>query len=794
MKFPLSWLKEYIEIELPPQQIGKILTLAGLEVDSIETAAQTYNHIVIGEVLEVMPHPNADKLRIATVTDGINNYQVVCGAPNCRKGMKTAFAPIGANVKDFKIKKSKIRGVESHGMLCSGKELEISEEAEGILEFADHLQVGADVGALYADPIFEISLTPNLNHAASILGIARELSSLTGLPLKEPAYEVVETGPPAAESITIEIKNPEDCPLYAARIVEGIQGKSSPEWMTKRLIACGVRPSFPAVDVTNYVLLELGQPLHAFDLDAVEERKIIVRRAHLNEEIVTLDGKKRPLKEEMLLIADAKKGAAIAGVMGSESSEVKESSSRILIESAYFRPESIRRTSKTLSLLTEASRRFERGVDPNGIRKALDRAAFLLSDIFGGTVRKGVIEIKTEQFPEKQISCRLSYINTLLGLHLSLSEVEEYFQRLRFKTKANGNEELLVTIPTYRVDILAEVDLVEEIARMVGYENIPRKKSFYSSSTLPHNPYFLFEREVRTSLIGQGLQELLTCNLIGPSLLETVPDPKIPEEGLVRVINPTSIEQSILRTSLLQGLLHVVKFNWDHEVRTIAGFEVGKVHFKAEGKYKEPLIAGIVLAGKRHPYHFSSKPSFVDFYDLKGIVENLLDSLNIKRYLFRSSQIETFHIGRQALIQVDGIDIGSLGEIHPSIQRKLDIPERIYFAELNLVDLLNAKRGDLKMRPLPIYPASLRDWTVTVSEKMVVQQLMGSIQHIPSQLLQKVSLIDIFQSEKIGRDVKNVTLRFVYRDEAKTISQEQVDKEHERIITTAQQMINSFQT
>jgi phenylalanyl-tRNA synthetase beta chain len=567
----------------------------------------------------------------------------------------------------------------------------------------------------------------------------------------------------------------------------------SPEWLKKRLIACGIRPSFPAVDVTNYVLLEMGQPLHAFNLDAIEGAQVIVRRAHKQEKLTTLDGKERVLTEDMLLIADSKKGLAVAGVMGGENSEVKEDTGRILIESAYFRPSSVRRTSKNLGLSTDASRRFERGVDPNGIQIALDRAASLLQEIFGAEVLRGVVHVQTQEFPEMTIKCRLSKVNNLLGIKLSLSEMESHLQRLGFKIASEGEDALLVTVPTYRVDVTAEVDLIEEVARMVGYDNIPRVASRYHSTSLPNNPLYEFEREVRERLIGEGLQEFLTCNLIGPSMLETVPDPKMPKEGIVHVVNPTSIEQSIMRTSHLQGLLHAVKFNRDHETHTIAGFEVGKVHFKADGKYQEPIIAGIVLAGKNNPYHFSTKPPAVDFYDLKGIIENLLEGLNIKRYSFRPSSIETFHSGRQALVQVDGIDVGSLGEIHPSIQRKLGIPERIYFAELNLSDLLNAGRGDLKMRALSLYPCSERDLTVTMPIAIPVQQIITSIQRIPSKLLEEVSLVDIFQSEKIGQDVKNVTLHFVYRDKTKTLSQEQVEEEHARIIETATKMVDSFQ-
>lgn len=794
MKFPLSWLKEYIAIEMPPHQIAKVLTLAGLEVDSMESEPLNYDKVVVGKVLEVAPHPNADKLCVAKVTDGIEEFQVVCGAPNCRQGMKTAFAQIGASIKlpdgeVFKIKKSKIRGVESFGMLCSSYELGIGEDQAGIIEFAEPMKVGADVGALYSDTIFNISLTPNLNHASSLIGIARELSAVTGLPLKMPSYNVKEESKNA--SLKIAIEDREDCPYYAARIVEGIPPLESPDWLKKRLLACGIRPSFPAVDVTNYVLLEMGQPLHAFNLDEIENETLVVRKAHPKETLKTLDGKERALAPDMLLIADSKRPLAVAGVMGGENSEVKENTTRILIESAYFRPGSVRRTSKQLGILTEASRRFERGVDPKGVKVALDRAASLLHEVFGAKVLQGTIEEGSDAFDEKVIRCRGTAVNGLLGINLSLSEIESHLNRLFFKTEWEGQDALIVKVPSFRVDVTIEADLIEEVARLVGYDNIPRKPALYHSSTLNHNPLYAFQREVRERLIGEGLQEFMTCDLIGPSMLEVVPDPKMPEEGLVRVINPTSIEQSILRTSLLQGLLHVVKYNRDHENLTIAGFEVGRIHFKSDGKYQEPLVVGIILAGKNAPYHMCPKPNDVDFFDLKGIIENLLEGLNIKRYTFRPSNIDSFHTGRQALIQVDGVDVGSLGEIHPSIQRKIDMPERIYFAELNLTDLLNAKRGDLKMRPLPQYPSSERDWTVTVKDEVAVQQIINSIQHIPSRLLKEISHVDNFHSEKIGKGVKNVTLHFVYRDDKKTLEQEEVDNEHARIIATAHKMIGT---
>lgn len=794
MKFPLSWLKEYVDVELPPQQIAKILTSAGIEVDGMQQASMPFSKVVVASVLETAPHPNADKLCIAKVTDGVETFRVVCGAPNCRPGLKTALALLGATLKfpdgeEIKVKKSKIRGEESFGMLCSGKELGISTEGDGILEFADHLKLGSDVATIYSDIIFDVSLTPNLGHASSIIGIARELAAACNLPLKMPEVHVKEEEKSSDSEISVSVENPEDCPIYAGRVVLGLSGVESPDWMKARLLSCGIRPSFCAVDVSNYVLLETGQPLHIFDLNQIHSRKIIVRRAHPQEKIETLDGKQRTLTKDILVIADSGRPLAIAGIMGGANSEVKADTRQVLIEAAYFNPGVIRRGSKLLGLSSDASKRFERKVDPNGIHFAIDRAAMLLQTLQNGTVLKGAVSFQQKPFPEAIIRCRLERINGMLGTKLSLSEVEALFHRLKFKTEWDGEEALNVTVPTFRTDISEEIDLIEEVARMIGFDNIPRPKSLHHSSSLPNNPYYLFQNEIRSLLIGEGLQEFLTCDLIGPALLEAVPDPVPLNDSRIPVLNPTSIDQSILRTSLLQGLLQVVKFNNDRENQNIAGFEVGRIHLKSDGHFIEPYVAGIVISGKNRPHHIDPKPHDFDFYDLKGIIENIFEALNIKRYSFRFSDLDTFHSGRQAEVQVDGMDVGTLGEIHPSIQRKFDLTHRVYFAELNLTDLLKAKRGDLKMRPVSTFPSSWRDWTITVKESLLLQELIGSVQRIPSDLLEEVSLVDIYRSKELGKDLKNITLHFVYRDKTKTVSQEEVDKEHSRMIDAAEKML-----
>ena len=791
MKVLLSWLKEYIDINLPPAQISKILTSAGLEVDAVESVGINFKKVIVGKITAIAPHPNADKLRVATVSDGFQSYQVVCGALNCREGIKTAFAMVGAILqdekgKDFTIQPTKLRGIESFGMLCSGFELGLSSDRDGIIEFADHIKEGTDVGEMYADTLFDISLTPNLGHCQSIVGVARELSAATGIPVKYPKVAVQEDEwNEIDKQMQVIVQDDVKCPRYSCRLVYDVEIAPSPDWLKKKLELCGVRSINNVVDITNYVLLELGHPLHAFDYDTLSGHQLIVRVAEEGEEFMTLDNKKRRLSKDDLLICDQNKAAAIAGVMGGLISEVSPATRSVLIESAYFQPASIRRTSKKIGLQTDASKRFERGTDPNGILVALDRAAMLIQQIAGGKVAKGTIDIKTHNFPEQVLPCRLNRLNNLLGTHLSINEVETIFQRLGFAYKWNGEEAFHVNVPTYRADIFGEIDLIEEVVRIYGYDKIPKTFVHYQGSQQADAPLFHFERKVRQKLLSEGLQEFLTCDLIGPTLINIVQEELMPPEANIKVLNPTSIEQSILRTSLLPGLLQVLKYNIDHQSHSISGFEIGRIHFREGDQYKEQSMAALIMTGKVRPSHWDRKAEEVDFYDLKGIIENTFRELGIKDLEFKSQNLKIFHGGRQAAIYVGSLEIGSLGEIHPSIQRRLDVPQRILFAEFNLHDAFKVHKTEQKMKELSIYPSSSRDWTVTLPEAMPIEKVLAILHSIPSPLLEEISILDIFRSEKLGKDKKNATFHFIYRDKEKTVDLDTVDREHGALIKEA---------
>ncbi len=781
MKAPLSWLKDFLPLAFSPQEIADTLTLLGIEVEKIIGLTTSFSGVVVGKVLQADQHPNADRLRVARVTDGSQEYQVVCGAANCRAGITVAFARIGAELtgddgKKWKIKKSKIRDVESEGMLCSPKELHLAEEADGIIELSSDLALGSDLSTYVNDPVFDISLTPNLGHALSVLGIARELAAAYKTKARAPAIHLKETG---GKKMNVEIADLKLCPRYACRIMTGIKVGPSPEWLQKRLAACGFRPINNIVDVANYVMIELGQPLHIFDLDQVKE-KIVVAAAEEPLALKTLDGQQREIPPQTLLIRDAEKPLAIAGIMGGLSSAATEKTVNILIESAVFYPGSIRKSSRLLDLKTDASYRFDRGIDGGNVVYALDRAAALIQEISGGQIHP-LVDVKQHAFTPRVIQCRLARLHQMLGFHLSFSEASELFERLEMHVKAIEENILDVTVPTYRNDLQQEIDLVEEAARLFGYNNIPRGRPVYTGSTLPDDGIYRLEKEIRLLLLEQGLQECVTCDLISPTLSQLTMEKGLSESSTIHVLHPRSMDQSVLRTSLLPGLLQVVKHNSNHQISTLSAFEIGRIHFRESTELQEASCVGIILTGKSRPHHFDRKPEDSDFYDLKGMVENLCDRLHLARYNFESSHLHTLHPWRQAKIKSGDVTVGVMGEIHPELLLKFDLHERVYFAEMNLNDLLPLKKKGHLFSELAAFPSSERDWTVTLKENVPMAVVLQAIERTKSPFLEHFYLLDLYTSDQLGKDRKNATFRFVYRDAAKTMAFEVVEQEHQKL-------------
>lgn len=633
----------------------------------------------------------------------------------------------------------------------------------------EHLEMGND-------PVFEIALTPNLGHCMSIYGVARELSALLNLPLKQVAYHPKEAGDPIANQIRVSLLDKRQCPRYACRIVRNVRVAPSPEWLQQRLIAAGIRPINNIVDIGNYVMLDRGQPLHLFDYDTIADHHLIITSQTDYLSLATLDGVSRDIPPSALLICDTKQPLAFAGILGGADSGVSDTTCHVLIEAAYFTSASIRKTSKLLGVRTDASQRFEKGIDPNGLEAAINMAAHLLTELAQGTCAPGIIDIAACAFSPKTLTCRLHRINEILGTQLSLNEVLAMFQRLQFPVLEETAHACTLAIPTHRNDIVQEIDLIEEIARLYGYPHIQNSKGQVANiGWHPHDPQYLLENLTRNRLLTEGLRECITCNLIGPSQVTWQEHP-IGSSALISVLHPHSIDQSILRPSLLPGLLQIVQYNLNHDNPHLHAFEIGNVHFREQDRLEERPMVGIILTGQSAPHHWSQKPNATDFFDLKGILENLLIHQPLT---LLPSHLPYFHPTRQSYVHIGNHLIGTLGEIHPDYALHLGISERVYFAE---IDLHAVRACTPHYPPVALFPGSERDWTITLPIDMPIDLIFQSAKrHAPSQL-EHISLLDLYKSDKIGQDRKNATFRFYYRENQKTIDFETVEREHARLI------------
>ncbi len=787
MKVPLSWLKDYIHLSQSTEEIAEALTSMGLEVEGIEHRTPLFEGVVSAKIVDVKPHPNADRLRIATVYDGKEHLQIVCGATNCRAGLKTALAQIGATLfdnegKSFKIKKGKLREIDSYGMLCAADELGLTERSDtGILELDPDIAEGTDLRSLYSETILDISLTPNLGHDLSLIGVARELAAKFSLPIHLPSTSLREDSDQAIEkSAKLEIRAPHLCKRYACRLIAGVRVGPSPEWLKKRLEAAGQKSINNLVDIGNYVMLETGQPLHFFDADKIGHHHIIIEESHIEHSFDLLDGNHCLVPKGTLLICDPLKSLAIAGIMGGKSSAISDSTVNIFIESACFDPASIRKTSKCLGLHTEAAYRFERGTDLEAVLFALERASSLVETLTGGLALKGILQ-HSPPFSLRKILCRISRLNAFLGTALSQNEIASLFQRLFMTVVIRDDDRLDVTVPSFRNDLHIEEDLFEEAAKLYGYNHLPHTKARHVSAPFGDAPLFLLEQTLRTNLLSEGLQECMSCDLISPTQARLVIERNMDERSLIQVLHPSSIDQSVLRPSLLPGILSIARFNQDHGTNDLSIFEIGKIHFREEERFKEQLMFAIAIKGKIAPYHHSPKTRIVDFFDLKGMIENLLISLKMPSANFAPSHFHSLHPFRQAKLLIGDSNIGSMGQIHPETLLLLGIKDPIFFAEIDLGQVSQLTSKNWLTSPIPLFPGSERDWTLTLRDSVPINEVFAAIQQVPSPFLRDFFLLDVYQSEQLGMHKKNVTLRFFYLDKEQTIEQATVDREHAKL-------------
>jgi phenylalanyl-tRNA synthetase beta chain len=785
MKVSLNWLKEYINVTLSSADVANLLTMAGSEVKGTQTLGGEWENVVIGRIIEIAPHPNADRLTLPTIDLGTEKQTVVCGAPNLKVGDKVVFARVGARLTDphtgekITLKTAKIRGVVSSGMVCSEKELGISENHEGIMVLPLDAPLGTPLADYLGDTIFDLDVTPNRPDCLSVIGIAHELAALTRQNLHPPAIEYKEGTSPIEQQIAIEILAPELCPRYCASLITGVKLGESPTWMQHRLQACGMRPINNIVDVTNYVMLEYGQPLHSFDYKQIRGKKIVVRRARDGEVITSLDSVERTLSHNTLVIADGERAVAIAGVMGGANSEVTEQTTSILLEAANFNPASIHYTGRSLSLPSEACMRFERGIRPELALPALKRATQLIIQLGGGEAAKGIVDVYPGKQEAKPILLTTEKVKRVLGVEFNLNQIVETLTSLGFDCQSRQASQVEVTAPYWRSDIHQAVDLVEEVARIAGYDKIPTTMLSQSIPRQNPTPTLTLKRRVRQTMAGLGFQEVITYSLTGRDMLSKLQSSPA-EDRILRMSNPMTTEQEYLRPHLRANLLATLSSNRRHEDGGIKLFELGKVFISRPKDLPDEreVLCGI-LSGLRIERSWLGDDKSLDFYDTKGIVESLLSQMGVEAS-FKACADGSFHPSKQATIIIGGNTLGVLGELHPRVLEAFDITSPAYLFEIDLTALLPSATGDKKFQPIPRFPTMARDMALVVNSETTHQNIMDIINGFP--LVTQITVFDVYSGEQVPPGKKSLAYSITFQSPTHTLTDDEVNKVMQQIL------------
>ncbi len=776
-------MSDFVDLNgIDPEDAAARLTMAGLEVAAIEQLCPVaLDRVISAQITAMQPHPEADKLSLCTVNDGIQELTIVCGASNMQSGDKVALAPVGTRLPNgLAIKKSKIRGIVSNGMLCSTSELGLEEESAGIMILPADMALGEPVVQLLnlQDTVLELEITPNRGDCLSVIGVAREMAAIYKRPFIMPAIELVCSDKNVADLASIKISDPELCPRYVGRVVEDIVLEESPLWLKTRLRAAGVRSISNVVDVTNYIMLETGQPLHAFDLDLLGERRIDVRRAGARKDFVTLDESERQLDPDTLMICDGQGPVAIAGIMGGLNSEINPQTKNVLIESAFFQPASIRRSARILNLGTEASYRFERGVDSQATGRAADRAAELLQNLAHGRVAHGVLDIHPEPRVMPEVFIRPSQANKLLGLELDFAAVKDILERLQIKIVKEQSDGFMVTPPAYRFDIEREVDLIEEIVRIYGYDQVPVTAAKLCDPEVIDRPEVASLRRLREIVRAYGYQEAVNYSFIDPDAVTTL---QLARESrfydFVHLRNPISSEMAVMRTSLLPGLLTNLKDNLRVNVKDVRLFEVGRNFYGLAGEKlpSEELFLAGVASGKRYRDHFSAPDGNLDFFDLKGLIEALATDLRIDLSFHSENYYKCLTPGRAAAIKLDNQVVGSVGQLHHEVAGNYEIDSDTLLFEIALKPLLEASAAKtIAYQGLARYPAVYRDLAFLLADSILAADILDYFrkQH---KLLIAAEVFDVFQSETLPAGKVSLAFRLTFQDMNKTLTDKKVN-------------------
>ena len=801
MKVTLNWLKQHVDFNWSPEELTERLTMLGLEVEGVQKISGAFDGIVVAQVVTRDKHPNADKLSLCRVNDGTSERQIVCGAQNFKAGDKVPLILPGASLppkpgekEPFTIKVGKIRGVESHGMLCSHEELGIDPETiglkkeDGLLILREDAKVGQPFGEYLgrsgSDVVYDLEVTPNRPDLNSVIGIAREIAAVTGNELKIPTIQFLNTeSEPIGGLLSVQNDEPELCPRYTARIVRKVKVGPSPDWLKSVLEKVGLRSINNVVDITNYVMLESGQPLHAFDYHLLKSSdanppKILIRRANEGEKFTTLDGKERTLTNQMLLIADETQAVALAGVMGGKNSEINEQTANVLIESAYFKPQNIRATSKKLELRTDASYRFERGGDVEICDWASRRAAQLICDLANGQVLGHAIDNFPHQTPAKPITLHFAKTKDLLGISISHSEQVSFLTKLGLTVTEQTPGICTFKIPTWRVDLKREVDLIEEVGRLYGIEKIPATPPRGALGSNAFDSVYDEIAEARRILTGLGLNETQGQTLISQSeALDVMP------ETIVRLANPLSSDMDVLRPSLLPGLIHSLRHNISRKNYDLALFEVGRVFDLQNGATKEERRIAIALTGQRAQNFWSGdeRGAKFDVFDLKGVIEKFLQQFGL-----RGAQISPWNVKSEIFLEIATIShgkyLGVIGQLLPTLAKKYDLRDAVFLAELNL-DLLLARRNSAKsFKALPQFPSIRRDVAMLVPEATTHESVLQTVKQTKPANLENIELFDVFRGKNVPEGQKSLAYAFTYRSPEKTLTDAEVNTAHGKVV------------
>jgi len=779
MNISYNWLKSLVDFELNPHELAERLTMIGHAVEELSYLGQGLEGIVVSRADLVRPHPNADKLKLVEVNYGRgSNVEVICGAPNVKEGGLYPLALEGTTLAGgLEIRKTKIRGVESCGMLCSEAELGLSNDASGLMELDSGLEVGTPLAAAIGrdDWLLVLEITANRGDMWSHLGAARELQPFAGKKIDLPPWECDEQGPEIGSLTSVEIEDPAGCPRYMARVILDVAVGPSPRWLVEKLEALGQRSINNVVDVTNYILFELGQPLHAFDMDKLEENRIIVRKARQGETILTLDEIARRLTPQMTVIADARKPVAVAGVMGDKFTEVDQNTNRVLLECAYFDPVTNRRTSRALGLSTEASRRFERGTDYSLMSYAVNRAARLIAEVSSGTVAKGAIDVYPSPIKDKVVHLRPSRVKRVLGVGFDEREIKKWLEGVDFSVTKKKAGLLEVKVPTCRaLDVKGEEDLIEEIARLSGYDKIPVPSRMDVTPETGGRENYNREMDLRHILSGMGYQEVLTTSFSDSEFIEKIYGPS--RFAPLKLESPISNEEDVLRPLLFPTLLACVRRNLNQRNRDLRLFEIGNVFPRKPGEKGpgEQKHLGIVATGSERPVHWSGSPRKIDFFALKGMLESLFARLKLPGPVLKPDSEPGLHPGEAAALFHRDEKLGFLGRLDPSLAREYDVPGDIFFLELELEPVLSSITAQRYRKSSP-FPGVRRDLSILVDQTTTCAELMEEIRK-SSAIVANVTVFDLYQGEHVPEGKRSLAMSVLFRSRERTLRDEEVDR------------------